>query len=553
MKVLDNVIQGDASWHAARAKHFCASDASAMMGASKYKARNELLREKSQGFAEEVSPQKQRLFDAGHEAEANARPHAEAIIGESLFPVTAVAEIDGLPLLASLDGITADDSTLWEHKLYGEELASSVAGNDLDEHYIWQMEHQLLVTGAERVLFMASDGTSERLVHCWYYPDTSRREKLIAGWKQFAADLANYVPPEVIPAAVAAPQEALPALFLKVDGAIAVDNNLPVVSDALHAYLARLNRKPETDQDFADLDASAKLLRDLQSRVKAAKENAFAQITSFDEMKRAADLIEETARKAAIEIENIVKAEKEKRRMEIVSDGKQRLMTHIAGLNAEIGKPYMPTIDENFIGAVKGLKSLDSIKNAIDTELARCKIEADGIAKRIRENLKTLREKADGYQTLFPDTAQLVHKESSDLEAIITARIAEHKAAEEKRKEAEAEKKRQEEERNSYVAPANAAGAANETVPPLATSTGARAVESKPVAAAVPDNGKTIKLGEINSRLGFTVTAEFLGTLGFHATTEKNAKLYRECDFQGICDALICHVQQVAGKQLLAA
>jgi predicted phage-related endonuclease len=46
MKIL-NLTQGSPEWLATRAQHFCASDAPAMMGVSKYKTRSDLLREKA--------------------------------------------------------------------------------------------------------------------------------------------------------------------------------------------------------------------------------------------------------------------------------------------------------------------------------------------------------------------------------------------------------------------------------------------------------------------------------------------------------------------------
>ena len=70
---------------------------------------------------------------------------------------------------------------------------------------------------------------------------------------------------------------------------------------------------------------------------------------------------------------------------------------------------------------------------------------------------------------------------------------------------------------------------------PLAVQAMASAVLAK-----AADNGRTIKLGEIGQRLGFTVTADFLSTLGFtHVGTERAAKLYRESDFPRICDRLL--------------
>jgi hypothetical protein len=59
----------------------------------------------------------------------------------------------------------------------------------------------------------------------------------------------------------------------------------------------------------------------------------------------------------------------------------------------------------------------------------------------------------------------------------------------------------------------------------------------------------SLKLGQIGERLGFTLTADFLLSLGFApAATEKNSKLFHEADFPRICAALQRHIASVQAK-----
>jgi hypothetical protein len=77
-----------------------------------------------------------------------------------------------------------------------------------------------------------------------------------------------------------------------------------------------------------------------------------------------------------------------------------------------------------------------------------------------------------------------------------------------------------------------------------------------PSSAIVSAKGTaTLRLGQINERLApITLTAEGLAMLGFkHATTEKSAKLYFESDFEGICGALIRHIEKAAAELERAA
>ena len=177
------VTQGSLEWLAARANHFTASEAPIALGVSKYANRTELLHQKSTGITKEVDSFTQNLFDQGHAAEALARGFAEEIIGGELFPVTATITVDGVKLLASLDGSTMDEETIWEHKLFNAELAESVRANNLDPHYTVQMDQQLLVSGAKKCLFMTSDGTPENMEWCWYEPSQEKFDALVAGWQ----------------------------------------------------------------------------------------------------------------------------------------------------------------------------------------------------------------------------------------------------------------------------------------------------------------------------------------------------------------------------------
>lgn len=67
----------------------------------------------------------------------------------------------------------------------------------------------------------------------------------------------------------------------------------------------------------------------------------------------------------------------------------------------------------------------------------------------------------------------------------------------------------------------------------------------------------TLKLGEIQNRLGFDVSSDFLASLGFLHTQEKASKLYLESKFKDICAGISAHVLAVAhehsGKAALAA
>lgn len=452
MKILENVSQGSPLWLDIRAKHFCASDAPAAMGVSKYKQRSALLREKATGVSEEIDPIKQKLFDAGHAAEDAARSVVEGILSEELPPVTVTAEIDGLPLLASLDGFTITGDIAWENKLFNADLAAAVDSGELTPHYWAQLEHQLLVAGAEKTYFTTSDGTPERTKGMWYVSVPERRAQVIAAWKQFAEDLANYQHVEVLPPTVAEPVMALPALSIQVNGSIALQSNLTLFGEKLKAFIEGIDKNPSDDQAFANAEAAVKTLQTAQDALEAAEQSALAQTASIDDMRRTVALYSDLARTTRLTLEKLVKVRKETIREEIRVLGVHAFGLHMDSMNARMGKPYMPVIQADFAGVMKGKKTIASLRDAVNTELARAKIEASAVADRIQINLATLIELASAHKFLFADTAQLVLKANDDLTAVIKSRIADHQQAEQKRLDAERAKIREEEEAKARAA-----------------------------------------------------------------------------------------------------
>lgn len=434
--------QGSPEWLAARARYFTASEAPAMMGASKNVTRNELLHIKATGTEREISDWVQKhLFDKGHEIEALARTIAEAIIGEELYPVTATDD-EGW-LLASFDGLTMAEDACWECKSWNEAKAAEVREGRCPEEDRWQVAQQLVVSGADRCLYMVSDGTEERTVHTWVKlrPDDSKR--LVAGWNQFRQDWEQYVPPKVVPEAVGKTPEALPALRIEVTGMVTA-SNLDAFKEHALAVFAGINRELATDQDFADAEKTVKWCSDVESRLAAAKEHALSQTASIDELFRTVDDISAEARRVRLELDKLVKARKEEVRREIVAGSRQALDAHVAALNKRLGGEYLPPMQADFAGAIKSKRTIDSLRNAVDTTLAHAKIEANERADAIDANLKAAAElKADG---LLPDLRTLVLKSPEDFRATVKLRIAERDERERKRQEAERERIRAEEQ-----------------------------------------------------------------------------------------------------------
>ena len=547
MKIIQGLVQKSPEWLAHRKSHFNASDAPAMMGCSPYETRSQLLHRMATGIDPDVDAATQRRFDDGHKLEALARPAIEELIGDELFPVTGTNS----KYSASFDGLTMDGSTSFEHKTLNKELHDIITTNGPDDAgamlplvYRVQMEHQHMVCGAQRTVFTASrlgpDGQSIDLqVYCWYYPDEELRAKIIAGWDQFAKDLAAYTPPAQAPVAVVAnPVQALPAVNVQVQGSIAVIDNFAAFETALRDFLEhRLIRKPQTDQDFADLDLQIKAMKGAESALDSAEAQMLAQIQSIDTAKKTKDLLAKLVRDNRLMAEKLLTAEKERRKTEIVMTGRNALAEHVVALNQRLGKPFMPVIPADFAGAIKGMRSLESMENAVATALANAKIEANAKADDIDRNLRHLNEHAAGHNSLFADVASIVLKAPDDFALIVSSRISAHQQEVQRQAEAAAERER------DRIRAEEAAKVQAEAVKPAPVAP-VRLVQP-PTSPAPVTSGARIKLGDINARIApLSITADGLASLGFSwVATDKASKLYRESDFGAICAALIYRIE----------
>lgn len=599
MKTIE-LIQGSPEWAAHRAQHWNASDAPAMLDCSPYMTRTELLHRLHTGIAPEVDAATQRRFDDGHRFEALARPLAEAIIGEDLYPVTGTSG----KLSASFDGLTLMEDTAFEHKSLNESLRYTPwdegNGYHLPLHYQVQMEHQLMVSGAERVLFMATKWDGETLIeerHCWYASDSALRQRIVAGWEQFGKDLAAYVPTAAEVKPVGKAPEALPALLVQVTGMVTASNLAEFKAVALGA-IASVNRDLQTDQDFADAEKSVKWCSEIETRIKATKDHALSQTASIDELFRAMDEISAEARRVRLDLDKLVKARKESIKGEIVAGGVAAFARHIHELNAAMPAAYMPPVPADFGGCIRGLKSVDSIRNAVNSELARAKIAASEIATRIHANVAAL--KASGL--VVHDAAALVLKAPDDLAAVLAQRVAAAKAAEEAQRARilAQEQARLEAEAHAKVqAEARAAAAAERKVREAAEAMARQSEQAERQAAATPatvvqayengapmystttfkdngqpimltpegkrsifcdvadgdptptDNGARMTLGQINERLSLvSVSVAGLQALGFEPVAQvKASRFYRECDLPAIAQAIARHVIEAASLQ----
>lgn len=533
---IHNLVQGSPEWQAFRLEHFGASEAAAMLGISTRVKRTELLHMKHTGTAQEFSDWVQEnILDHGHYVEALARPLVEDMIGTELYPVTCS---DGL-LSASCDGLTMAEDVAFEHKQWNQALADAIAGGQLPDEYMPQPQQIMMVTGCSKVVFVCSDGTLDNFVHIDVLPDPAWQERIRAGWAQFAADLAAYEPREYAPKPEAEPIMSLPALAIQIRGEVAA-SNLPAFQARADRFIASIKTDLVTDQDFADAEATVKFCEKAEGDLEQTKRAVLEQTADIADVMRTIDHVREQLRAKRLVLERTVKDKKELIKAGILANAKQAFADHVAALEKEIAPLRLVFQTRDFAGAMKNKRTLATLQDAVDTELANGKIAVDALAAAVRGRLAWYREHAADHEFLFADLQTIIQKPDDDFQMVVRTRIDNHKRIEAEKAESA---------RQPVVDQVEAVADATANPAPAAV-TPITAV--RPAAAA--DDDAMLRLGQINERLApIVLTSEGLSRLGFaHVMTDKAAKLYRESDFHRICAALMRHIDAVSRAEQAA-
>lgn len=276
------------------------------------------------------------------------------------------------------------------------------------------------------------------MVYMVYQPDHERFDRLIAGWKQFAEDVANYVPAEQKAEAIGRTPDNLPALLIEMTGAVTSSNLAEFKTHALEV-LGSINRVLKTDQDFADAEKTVKWCKEVEDKISATKSHALSQTATIEQAFRLMDDVSEEVRRIRLELDKLVKAEKENRRLQIRRDAEADFDNHIKALNKRLKDVCLPLIACDITSAMKGKRTIASLEDAASTAVANAKIDASQQADKMEANLTVIQELGKHHMYLFADLQHLALMETKELGQIIQARIVTHEAQEKQKIETLAE------------------------------------------------------------------------------------------------------------------
>lgn len=189
MSTIVKLVQGSAEWHEHRRTHRNASETPVVLGVSPWTTPYQLWQQKLGLIAPGVTP----AMLHGTQLEPAARAAYENLTGLTMQPLVLV---DG-DYSASLDGLTLAGDRLVEIKcpVKGRDstLWQSIAARRLPEYYLWQVQHQLMVTGADIADVYVFDGSDGLVLPV--APEPERWSQLRTAWDSFAEFVARAEPP----------------------------------------------------------------------------------------------------------------------------------------------------------------------------------------------------------------------------------------------------------------------------------------------------------------------------------------------------------------------
>jgi putative phage-type endonuclease len=193
----EQMESGRLAWLRYRKGGIGSSDAPVVMGVSPWKTQLELYHDK---ISEEIVEKTSFITEKGNRFEPKIRALYETTVNKSFPPaLMQMAEFDFMR--ASLDGQSEDKKEIVEIKLVGKADFMEAQGGTIPAKYYPQVQHQLMVSGAEKCQFLAYEDCDkgvmllQNLAVVTERPDLKYQYQLMDKCIEFWEHVTNRIPP----------------------------------------------------------------------------------------------------------------------------------------------------------------------------------------------------------------------------------------------------------------------------------------------------------------------------------------------------------------------
>ncbi len=198
MKFID-LAQNTPEWLEFRRDKIGASDAPIILGVSPFQTPYQLYLNK----VEHMEKKQNRAMKRGHKLEAEARKSFEEmymmLYMDQVTVVPYVVQSDAYSwMIASLDGLDLEKNVLVEIKCPGPKDHQIALDGKIPDHYIPQLQHQLFVTGFDKMYYFSYRKEDSHPVLLEYVQEKDACIKLIDAESKFFNCMLNKNPLELV-------------------------------------------------------------------------------------------------------------------------------------------------------------------------------------------------------------------------------------------------------------------------------------------------------------------------------------------------------------------
>lgn len=186
-----SIEQGSPQWHEFRKNGIGASECAAIFGKCKYNTPFQLWEKKVYDIETEVNP----AMIKGSQMEPIIRQQAESVLGEE-FPAACGIHEKHEFIRASLDGINSAGDVIMEIK-YASKVNHAIAtSGKVPEHYMYQVQQQLLVSGAKKALYVSWNNDDLQIVEV--FPASELHQEMVIKLGEFWKMVCMQTPPALL-------------------------------------------------------------------------------------------------------------------------------------------------------------------------------------------------------------------------------------------------------------------------------------------------------------------------------------------------------------------
>ncbi|HAS95479.1 TPA: hypothetical protein DCS99_03625 [Candidatus Wolfebacteria bacterium] len=224
-------------------------------------------------------------------------------------------------------------------------------------------------------------------------------------------------------------------LVLRISGAVE-QSNLKEFEEQALAVIEAINTDLNTDEDFFTAEANIKGCQLMENRIATARSTALTNTEAIAALIQTTERLEAKFRETRLLLNGKVKTEKARRVAEIVNSAISVLEKIVSTSPVKHGF----VIDREAIKtAVRGKKSIAKMQEAVNAVVEAEKLGLSNVEEVFLQNIDKLNSAEMDWPGLFPDRQSIALHAPETVEAMIVARIADHrlKMAEKARREAE--------------------------------------------------------------------------------------------------------------------